>query len=266
MKVTEVNGCKVREYNSIGEFEKFINETPFNEVFRWAKHDSVDSSTSWSGTQNYEEANDLMKHGAEDLSKKIEKMYQVKTAEMASMITKRAKYDVTGFQVSIPRRLQGIPDSMINQKTTTQKQKIITLNKDVSYSSYFTKEQIIDESAKALAIVKKFESQGYRVNINIVFLVESEGQKVGCKIRVKNASERMNISKLAFLIAHPSMLRRILLRWEEVNPDITKKGFTYSYGSPLDIYKIQAKNELTIPKVIGNIETVADQMQVKMTK
>lgn len=254
----KIGKVQVRKYGSIHEFEEFINTTPLNEVFRWASLASsrVEKNGGWAGTKSYEEATELLKHGADDLSKRLEKMYQVKADKIENSTRQKSLYDVCGYQASVPRYLQGIPTSMINTKKVPAKQKVLTFNKDISYHAGFTVEQILDESAKALAIIKKLETQGYRVNLNLCWCSVITGNEVACKIRIKNAGERLNISKMAFVMAHPSMLRRILFRWLEVNPDVTNKRYSSCYGIPQSIDFMKEKGEYTLPKEIHNIEDV----------
>jgi len=262
MQKLTINGVELRKYSSIADFEDFINNTPFNRVFRWEHHLSVTGTSHYAGTSNYEEAVDLLKHGSDDLSKRLEKAFKVKAIDVGTKTVTKSFYDVAGFQASVPRYLQGIPTSMINQKKIIQKAKVITLNKDMGYNSSWTPEEIINESVKALAIVKKLESTGIRVNLNLCLATGVDGQKIGCKIRLKNSSERLNISKMAFMMTHPSMLRRILLRWIEVNPDVTSKLFIGGYGRPMDIRIIQEKSEYTLPARIRNVDDVVRDMQV----
>lgn len=262
MQEIKMNGVSLRKYDSISDFENFINNTPFNEVFRWSTHSSVKKGSYWSGTNSYEEAVDLLKHGADDLSKKLEKAYQVNAADVGTKTVTRSHYDVAGFQASVPRYLQGIPTSMVNQKKVVQKAKVITLNKDMNYNSSWSVEDIINESAKALAIVKKIEATGTRVNLNLCWVAQAGYQKVGCKIRLKNAGERLNVSKLAFVMAHPSMIRRMLFRWLEVNPDVVDRSYTYGYGRPSNIKDIQEAGEYTLPIEIYDIEQTIKAMQL----
>ncbi len=262
MQEIKMNGVSLRKYDSISDFENFINNTPFNEVFRWASHSSVSTDRHWTGTNSYEEAVDLLKHGADDLSKRLEKAYQVKAADIGTKTVTRSFYDVAGFQASVPRYLQGIPTSMVNQKKVVQKAKVITLNKDMNYNCGWSVEDIINESAKALAIVKKIEASGTRVNLNLCFVSASVSQKVGCKIRLKNANERLNVSKLAFVMAHPSMIRRMLFRWLEVNPDVVDRSYTHGYGRPSNIKDIQEDGEYTLPIRITSIDETIKAMQL----
>lgn len=257
------NKIAVRKYDSISEFEEYISNTPLNSVFRWAKLGSTASGGHWAGTSSYEEAADLLKHGADDLSKRLEKAYQVKAATLGIGTVRRSFYDVAGYQVSVPRMLQGLPTTMVNQKAVPQKQKVVTLNKDMSYNAGFSTEQIIEESAKALAVVKKLEADGFRVNLNLVFVALTQGNSIACVIRLKNASERLNVSKMAFAMAHPSMLRRMLFRWTEVNPDVTNKHFISSYGAPGNPKDVIEKGEYLLPRTITDIDAVVKNFGIE---
>ena len=257
------------EYRSLDEFYKYICETPLNDVFRWAECSSTKTTTTkWTGTSNFDEATDLFKHGWATEAVKLEQRLKLACKETQASTTKRAKFDVVGFQASVPRYLQGIPTSMVNQKTILQKQKVITLNKSVSYGGYVSADAIKENSVKALHIVKKLEAEGYRVNLNIILGTMDKNyntEEIVLKIRIKNAGERLNISKVAFPLCHPSMLRRLLFRYIEVNTAVTHKGFIRGYGSPIqdDILSQLAPNEYLLPKMIDNIDAVIKSMNLK---
>lgn len=83
------------------------------------------------------------------------------------------------------------------------------------------------------------------------------------KVRIKSANEKLNISKLAFPLTHPSMLRRLFLRWIEVYPEITKK-FVSGYGRPATSYELRKvfPEDYLLPnfilKNVNEIKTVED--------
>ena len=54
------------------------------------------------------------------------------------------------------------------------------------------------------------------------------------KVRIKNSSERLNLSKVSFPLVHPSFLRRICFKWIETNEHATTL-FNHGYGVPLGI-------------------------------
>jgi hypothetical protein len=111
----------------------------------------------------------------------------------------------------------------------------------------------VSESIKALQIVKKIETQGVRCNLNILWHITN----IGCngyvmKVRIKSANEKMNISKLAFPLCHPSMLRRLCFRFLETYPTIESK-YTFGYGRPAKLYETKSviTDEYVIPAIFA---------------
>lgn len=243
------------DFKSINEFHDYLNNTPINDVFRWrtlSSSEESDRKTRFTGTSSFNEAEELLKNGWKQMSEKLTQKLKVEENKMQVTTKRRTIYDVAGFQCSVPRYLQGVPTSMINVKNVPAKQKVITINKSIDYNVSVNQETIVDESIKALMIVKKIEAQGIKCNLNIV-LGSNEDKAFYVKVRIKNANERLNISKLAFPLVHPSMLRRLLFRFIEVYPDITKP-FGRGYGIPAktdELKNILNDGEYLIPNFIN---------------
>lgn len=243
------------EFDSLKEFYDYICETPFNEAFRWAGHSSVTGSKSWTKTESFEEAIELFKHGWSDMAGKLVQKLKIIESKTEPMMKPRSKLDVCGYQAIVPLYLQGVPNNMVNKKMVPVKQKVITLNKSIDYSGGVSADSIVEESIKAMQIIKKLEAQGYRCNLNIV-LGSSEGhgayrKQFLLKIRIKSANEKLNVSKLAFPLVHPSMLRRLFFRFMEVYPKITKE-FVHGYGMPATSHELRKvfKGEYLLPNFI----------------
>ena len=172
---------------------------------------------------------------------------------------------VTGYQAIVPLYLQGVPNNMVTKKMTPVKQKVITMNKSIDYNGGVNADQIIEESIKAMQIVKKLEAQGYRCNLNIVLGTTAgyPSKQFVVKVRIKSANEKLNVSKLAFPLVHPSMLRRLFFRFIEVYPHVTK-SFVSGYGSPATSNEMRNifKGEYLLPnfikKDVNAIKTIDD--------
>lgn len=250
----------IREFDSLNEFENYITNTPLNETFRWQKLSSTDGSYGFTQTHSYEEATKLFKDGWSSMAQDITKKLKVIQNQVVDAHVQKVLYDVVGFQASVPRYLQGIPTSMVNKKLVPVKQRVITLDKDISYNCGITTAQIIEASVQTLQVIKKIEAQGIRVNLNLVWGVTAGDTKEVAKIRLKSANERLNISKLAFPLVHPSMLRRLCFRYLEVAPTVTK-SYTWGYGAPMDgsQLKTYCKDEYVLPRLFdGNLATLGD--------
>ena len=254
------NTSYIREFDSLNEFERYITNTPLNETFRWQKLSSTNGSYSFTQTQSYEEATKLLKDGWSSMAQEITKKLTVIKNQVVNEHVQKILYDVVGFQASVPRYLQGIPTSMVNKKLVPVKQKVITLDKDISYNASIKTEQIIEASVQTLQLIKKIEAQGIRVNLNLVWGVAAGNTKEVAKVRLKSANERLNISKLSFPLVHPSMLRRLCFRYLEVAPTVTK-SYTCGYGYPLDgsQLKTYCKDEYVLPRLFdGNLASLGD--------
>ena len=254
------NTSYIREFDSLNEFESYITNTPLNDTFRWQKLSSTNGSYSFTQTQSYEEATKLLKDGWSSMAQEITKKLNVIKNQVVNEHVQKILYDVVGFQASVPRYLQGIPTSMVNKKLVPVKQKVITLDKDISYNASIKTEQIIEASVQTLQLIKKIEAQGIRVNLNLIWGVAAGDTKEVAKIRLKSANERLNISKLSFPLVHPSMLRRLCFRYLEVAPTVTK-SYTWGYGAPLDgsQLKTYCKDEYVLPRLFdGNLASLGD--------
>ena len=233
MKLSKINsnGYKIymEEYNSISEFVQTINSRPQNPKI--TSKMSEFGGFSFTGTHNYNEAENLLLHGWVEESEKLNEMLKLKALKEKSF---KNTYDVAGFQCSVPRYLQGIPTNMINQKVVTKKQKVITITKNISYSAHVRKETIEEESVKVLQLVNNLEKQGYRVALNVTLISKSKKENVIIcnKVRIKNANERLNLSKVSFPMVHSSYLRRIMFKWMETF-EYTTKSFDGTYGTPV---------------------------------
>lgn len=269
MKVENNKGYEVVEYNSLNEFYNYICDTPFNDSFRWAKHESVNDDYSFTQTRSFEEATDLLKNGWSDMSSKLTQRLNVVKNQVQPTMKPKTINSVAGFQPIVPLYLSGVPTNMVNRKMVPVKQKVITLNKSISYKCSIKTEQIVEESTKAMMIVKKLEAQGYRVNLNVIMGGIESDLKLITKIRIKSAGEKLNISKLAFPLVHPSMLRRLMFRFIEVYPKVTK-SFVKGYGVPVsddEAYKLfKDSGEYLLPafikKDVSTINTIDDLANV----
>lgn len=227
----------VQEFDSIGQFYKYICDTPLNSVFRWGNLSSNSGSRYFTQTDSFEDATQLMKNGWQEMAQKLTQKLTVLNKQIQPAKKSINVLSVAGYQPVVPLYLAGVPTDMVSKKLVTMKSKIINITKCVTYSAYVTTEQIVEESIKALQVVKKIEAQGYRVNLAIVLAVRgSDGTEILAKVRIKNANERLNNSKVAFPMVHPSMLRRLFFRYIETNPNVTG-CFRPGYGMPLD-YKV----------------------------
>ena len=249
---------KVQQFDSITDFREYLAEAQPNSIFRNERQQSVETRyNEFYGTDSYEEAERIFKEGWTKVSERITKA--IKTPLVSANAPKsKPTYGLVGGQASVPRYIQGIPTSMIDRKPVQQQSKIIVINKCIGFHAGVTTEQIIEEGIKALKIIQFLESKGYRVKLNTYWFSKRNYETVGQILTLKKPEERISVSKLAFPIAHPSMLRRIGFKWMESFPTMTEKDFVGGYGRVNEeaIYKVLGKGtkEIILPSFIPDVD------------
>lgn len=256
----KVEKDNIIHFNSINEVVKYNREHEHTKEFMH-RHGSTNASDfycKFTRTNSYEEAEDLLLHGWDEMAKELNnELNKIKINSLGNK--NRTVYSVAGFQCSVPRYLQGIPTNMISTKQIKTKQKVINITKDFGYASVVKAETIKKESIKVLKLIRDLESNGYRVNLNIAFVsqvyeINKPPYKVCISIRIKNATQKLNIKQLAFPLVHPSMFRRICFALIERLPECEWFGSGYGLCTNYEDEKHLFKGDYLIPTILKEKE------------
>jgi hypothetical protein len=257
-KYIESNRTTLVEYDTVGEFFQYMKDTPLNDTFsgtrRLASHDKEPSWSTFYKTKDWDEALDLLENGWDAGAKQLEQKLQAMKKD--SYVSQRKCYNsVAGFQPNVALFMAGVPTNMINQRMVPKKQKVVKVTKAISYLGNVSASEIMRESAKAVQIVQKLEAMGYRVDLNVIRMNSADNGRTNyaCKINIKKPSERLNIAKMAFALAHPSMLRRFMFGWTERYPKIPRQ-YNPGYGATSktsEIAQVMEKGEILLPNFIS---------------
>lgn len=257
MRETKIGRKTIVEYNSIQEFVDYCLNTPNNETFRnesdcMSKVISNDK-TRFTGTKSLEEALNLMRNGWGEGSEKLSHIFKEKVRATEIGKVRKNVIGVQGYQPIVPLYLANQPENMVSSIMKPMKQKIVTLDKDISYSCRVKCEEIMENSASALRVIHNFESCGYRCNLNVVLGTTTYSGEYYVKVKIKSANERFSISKMTFPLAHTSMLRRLYFKWLEVYPGVPE-SFRHGYGSPTCMSDLKQifKDDYILPKFIDS--------------
>lgn len=225
-EVKNIKGVKVTrvEFNSIAELVDFVkNESP-----KFHSLSSKNGSFSFTQTKNFDEAVNLLTKGWTDKTEQI--VSKMKTIKFSKNEMKEiSKFDVAGYQCCVPRYLQGVPDSMIAKKKIPQKQKIVKLTKSVGYNCGVPADTIFENSVKAFKLIEALEKNGQRCELTVNWVTARFSERVEVYLKLKSPNERLNVSKMAFPMCHPSMLRRIMFAVLERLDDVNIE-FNNGYG------------------------------------
>lgn len=107
----------------------------------------------------------MFKNGWSDMANKLVQKLKVIESKTEPTMKPKNVLGVAGYQAIVPLYLQGVPNNMVTKKMTPVKQKVITLNKSIGYNGGVNADQIIEESIKAMQIVKKLEAKGMNLEM-----------------------------------------------------------------------------------------------------
>lgn len=237
------------EFQSMGEFLKYLRDNDSAPKKHSDEYEQVytNSRRAWYGSRNLDDAIEICENGWAEKAKRL--TTKIKTYTTTSDFAKYQKRFISqsGFQPIVPLYLAGVPNNMMNSRFEQKKQKIITITKSVGYRGNVSLMQIEQESLKTLSIIQMLESKGYRVNLNVCNTWIADKNTITLKINIKRANEKLNISKVAFPLTHPSMLRRLIFRFREVTPENENSVGASLYDKYSNMAAIDPKKEIFIP-------------------
>lgn len=249
------NRLLINTFSDISEFYKFINTTPRRNS---ARKESEENDYDFSGTNNLEEAYNLLLGGDEKLFNKFKSLNKISVDKLLGNVINRPKQrnDVVGFQANVPQYLLGLPTNMINQEPKKISQKVLNIIINLTVSCGVSRDKINKVGNLYVQVLDLLEKAGYRVNLYILQCSESNDNYYYSLVRIKTDREPFNIKKCIFPIMHPSMHRRIFFKWEEVcntENEITRDGYGRPYTNTKKIEEVLNK-ELKNKFIVWNFQ------------
>ena len=247
----------IYEFLSLGDLAHWMEDAPVCDAFKGKRRASRDNGRDFTGTDSFSDAWDMFMHGWPDAAREMTGKYKKMRDYRQRGTAMSLKPDVVGFQPIVPNWLANQPLSMVNARMDVKKQKVLNMVKIITYHAGMSEKTMREDGLKTLVLVDTLEKAGYRINLEVCDMGTASGFLLGSIFRVKNANERFNIAKMAFPIAHPSMLRRIVFSFIECCPHTTKR-FTSGYGSVpsngtfMDVISKLGRNYYVIPARLGD--------------
>lgn len=222
-------------YNSIDQLLRTISERPVNKVFKNYERSSQTGSEKFTGTKSYKAAEELIQGGwSEPLKELKERTKELSVKSNVTTNRTRPRNSVVGYAPCVPAAILGLPESMIATDRVPSKIKAVTIVYSNSGPCRVKTDQFLKAGAVVLNIVNNLELQGYRVRLLCEFYSAKERtERVVGRVSVKDWRQPLDLKKIAFPIAHSSMLRRIGFKWIETVPGLTNYGWPSGYGDDL---------------------------------
>ena len=260
------------EFNNMAQFLDYINTKQASDLFKQKEELNMleslrddEKAYRFTGTRNYNEAVELMQNGwlevAQELNKRLKKTVSASTLKNKRTFERRVS--VQGATPIVPLYLQGVPSNMQTTNIVQKKNKVITVNVNIGYNGGASVEKIKTNAFCAIETIRNLEASGYKCNLNIFDTAYEGSFGYVLKIKVKNAGERLNVSKLSFPLCHPSMLRRFTFRFAEVWEGLKFKYPEYGWCMNESMYENAFSGEYILPQNSSFNETNIDACYIK---
>ena len=192
----------------------------------------------WSGTPTFAEAVDFARNGWKDGVNRAAKIAEPLIDLVASQLCRdEYRYDFTGIDFDMTRVLENDPESWIQHESVNVKApgKILRIVCNCFVSSGISESVIIARGAVIAALIQLLERGGFRVQFDLVCAGKLRKyvtpQETWCTIKAPD--QDLDLSRLIFAVAHPSMFRRIMFAIAETFPvDVRNAVVSGCYWSP----------------------------------
>lgn len=220
-----------KKFESLAAFSAWLENSAQAGQFKNDISPSSDSgSKDFTETENYQTANDLMRHGWKEGAERVKAVMIKRTGAMAER--PRLYNSVVGFVPNVPNYVMGHPLNMINRKSVKVPARVLDLVYFPNASGNVESSDIEETAAKVFNIITGLEKSGVRVNLFVAFISRgtNDKQQINLAVKIKSANQPFNLLKMVYPCVHPSFLRRHCFRLVE-RIGVTS-GFS-GYGHPI---------------------------------
>ena len=198
----------------------------------------------WSGGLTWEEAKQMALKGWREGLREIEKFQARITPFIAEKVLRyQQTYAVSGYNVDVGTYLANDPECFISRiyEERNYPGKIFTIVCSISFSAAISTTTIIQRGAMICALIDAIEYAGHRAEVICNWAVSREQTSyyrqgnlknygwLEVDVTIKKADQPLEMIELAFCLAHPSMLRRIMFSIAEIEG---WSDFAHAYGYP----------------------------------
>lgn len=256
---------KTLYYDDLNEFWKFTMQD--SKARR--KSSRENHNISWHGGLTWEETKEMAISGWREGMLEIEK-YRAKIVPIITekVLRIRQTYSVVGYNVDVGAYLSNEPECFISREYEERNYpgKIYKLVASISFSAAISPETIIQRGAMICALIDAIEYAGHRVEVicnDAMSACSSEQCRKGqlknrgwleIAVNVKKTNQPLEMTDLAFTLAHPAMLRRIMFSVAELTG---WSDFAYNYGYPAEATD---KGDIYIREIYSG--TVSDEKAI----
>lgn len=205
------------------------------------KKGSRKDANEWSGGLNWEDSKALALLGWKEGLEEVEK-YRARIVPKVTdkILRPQRSFSVNGYHVDVGAFLSNDPECFHSRfyEESNNPGRIFKIVCSVSFSAAIEPATIIQRGAIICALVDAMEYAGHRVEVicNLAlsgsqYYRESNNRfgRFEVDVNVKSSDQPLDLSSLAFCLAHPAMLRRMMFSSAEIEG---WSDYASNYGYP----------------------------------
>ena len=216
------------------DWDEFLADIESREIGKaWTSPSSMDSDGyEFTGTHTWDEAHTLLKHGWREGRSKLAEATEFAKATTHQGTAEAWQHAPAGAFPNVPAYCAGIAECMMTPPGEEQRSSmpIVTIAVNIGAAAFTPTNMMINRGAAIVALIDSIEAQGQRVELiccTRTQLSNNDGHLV-MHVTVKRAEEHVNLDRIAFAMAHPSMLRRMKFRVQEFTLPKVEHGYGIS--------------------------------------
>jgi len=202
----------------------------------WASPSSIEANFEFTGTRTWDEAHSLLTHGWREGRSKLADSTEFAKAVTRQGVSEAWQHAPAGAFPHVPAYCAGIAECMMTPPGEEQRTSlpIVTIAVNIGAAHFTSTSVMINRGAAIVALIDSIEAQGQRVELICCTrsILHNNGGPLDIRVTVKRADEHVDLDRIAFTMAHPSMLRRMKFRIME----FTLPDREYGYGTPADLH------------------------------
>lgn len=204
---------RVEKYNSAMEV---VNDCRKRQITNSNFHNMNDGklgghTKDWCAVGSYQEALDLMESGYQPVVKKLKDKLNFNLQGDGKRIS--FHNDIVGYAPIVPLAIQGVPNAMINSTMKKIKAKVVDVYYDIVVNCNISSEDILKAGSVLLSTIIQLEQQGYRFNLYAVQSYTDDREADVLCIKMKDASQPIDLKRLSFPLTHTAFFRVIGFDW-----------------------------------------------------
>lgn len=218
-----------QEADDFADFLAFVDREPEN---GGSSRGVEEFRSNWTKTENWREAMTLAQSGWAEGLQEVEKYRAQIESVTGSMIAKQVvQWDVSGDFADAGLYSSGVPECMgsFHEEIMPGAGRIVRIMIDVAAWGGDSAQGMIRRGAGAIALVDALEQSGRSCE---VIACSTWGKECVTLVPVKRAGEALEIDRMAFMLAHPSMERRLMFSAAEQAPMNIRRQYGFRPGGP----------------------------------